>query len=105
MDPDKVQTIKDWPVPRNQEELHSFLDLTGYVQRFYPDYASLTATMSTLLKKKDKRNAKIHFNDEQLKNFKELKRRLCSPPVLHLPDFNQPMHLRADAIKFAVGGV
>ncbi|KAG3092027.1 hypothetical protein PI124_g20690 [Phytophthora idaei] len=105
MDPNKVQTIKDWPVPRNKEELHSFLGLTGYVQRFCPDYASLTATMFTLMKKKDKRNAKIHFNDEQLKNLKELKRRLCSPPVLHLPDFSQPMHLRTDASKFVVGVV
>ncbi|KAG3080218.1 hypothetical protein PI125_g20501 [Phytophthora idaei] len=105
MDPDKVQTIKDWSVPRNQEELHSFLGLTGYVQRFCPDYASLIATMFTLLKKKDKRNAKIHFNDEQLKNFKELKRRLCSPAGLHPPGFSQPMHLRTDASKFAVGGV
>ncbi|KAG3095734.1 hypothetical protein PI124_g8249 [Phytophthora idaei] len=61
--------------------------------------------MFTLLKKKDKRNANIHFNDEQLKTVKELKRRLCSPPVLHLPDFSQPMHLRTDASKFAVGGV
>ncbi|KAG2777578.1 hypothetical protein PC129_g22194 [Phytophthora cactorum] len=61
--------------------------------------------MFTLLNKKDKRNAKIHFNDEQLKNFNELKRRLCNPPVLHLPVFSQPMHLRTDASKFAVGGV
>ncbi|GMF52875.1 unnamed protein product [Phytophthora fragariaefolia] len=105
MDPDKVQTIKNWPVPRAQEELHSFLGLTGYVQWFCPEYASLTATMFTLLKKKTKRNAKIHFSDEQLRNFKELKRRLCNPPVSHLPDFRQPMHLRTDASKFAVGGV
>ncbi|KAE9341596.1 hypothetical protein PR003_g9913 [Phytophthora rubi] len=105
MDPDKVQTIKDWPVPRTQDELHSFLGLTGYVQRFCPEYASLTATMFALLKKQNKRNAKIHFNDEQLKNFKELKRRLCNPPVLHLPDFNKPMRLQTDASKFAVGGV
>ncbi|KAE9302457.1 Transposon Tf2-6 polyprotein [Phytophthora fragariae] len=105
MDPDKVQTIKDWPVPRTQEELHSFLGLTGYVQRFCPEYASLTASMFALLKRKNKRNAKIHFSDEQLKKFKELKRRLCNPPVLHLPDFKQPMHLRTDASKFAVGGV
>ncbi|KAE8875052.1 hypothetical protein PF003_g40822 [Phytophthora fragariae] len=105
MDPDKVQTIKDWPVPRTQEELHSFLGLTGYVQLFCPEYASLTASMFALLKRKNKRNAKIHFSDEQLKNFKELKRRLCNPPVLHLPDFKQPMHLRTDASKFAVGGV
>ncbi|KAG3047783.1 hypothetical protein PI125_g26810 [Phytophthora idaei] len=105
MDPDKVQTIKDWPVPRTQEELQSFLGLMGYVQRFCPEYASLTATMFALLKEKDKRNTKIHFNDEQLKNFKELERRMCNPPVLHLPGFSQPRHLRTDASKFAVGGV
>ncbi|OWY97592.1 Retrovirus Polyprotein, partial [Phytophthora megakarya] len=105
MDPDKVKTIKDWPVPRTQEELHSFLGLTGYVQRFCPEYASLTATMFALLKKKNKRNAKIQFSGDQLKNFKELKRRLCNPPVLYLPDFSKPMHLRTDTSKFAVGGV
>jgi hypothetical protein len=66
MDPDKVQTIKDWPVPRTQEELYSFLGLTGYVQRFCPEYASLTATMFALLKNQNKRNAKIHFSEEQL---------------------------------------
>ncbi|OWZ17101.1 LOW QUALITY PROTEIN: Pol Polyprotein [Phytophthora megakarya] len=99
MDPDKLQTIIDWP------ELHSFLGLTGYVQRFCPEYASLTATMFTILMKQNKRNAKIRFDKEQLKNFKELKRRLCGPPVLHLPNFNQPIHLRTDASKFAVGGV
>ncbi|KAG3050277.1 hypothetical protein PC121_g18472 [Phytophthora cactorum] len=105
MDPDKVQTIKDWPVPRSQEELQSFLGLTGYVQRFCREYASLTATMLALLKKKDKRNAKINFDDEQLKIFKELKRRLCNPPVLHLHNFSKPMHPRTDASKFAVCGV
>ncbi|KAJ8524886.1 hypothetical protein ON010_g16230 [Phytophthora cinnamomi] len=105
MDPDKVQTIKDWPVPRTQEKLHSFLGLTGYVQRFCPAFATLTASMFNLLKKKTKRNAKIHFDDEQLKNFKELKRRLCNPPVLYLPDFTLPMHIRTDTSKFAVGGV
>ncbi|KAE9042819.1 hypothetical protein PR003_g15908 [Phytophthora rubi] len=61
--------------------------------------------MFALLKKQNKRNVKILFNDEQLKNFKELKRRLWNPTVLHLPDFNKPMRLRTDASKFADGGV
>ncbi|POM78955.1 Putative retroelement [Phytophthora palmivora] len=61
--------------------------------------------MFTLLLKKNKRNTKIHFNDEQLKDFNELKRRLCKPPMLHLPNLSEPMHLRTYASKFAVGGV
>ncbi|GMF31856.1 unnamed protein product [Phytophthora fragariaefolia] len=105
MDPDKVQTIKDWPVPQTQEELHSFLGLTVYVQRFCPEYASLTALIFALMMKKDKQNAKIQFSKELMMNFKELKRRMCDPPVLHLSDFTKAMHLRTDASKFAVGDV
>ncbi|OWZ24220.1 hypothetical protein PHMEG_000798 [Phytophthora megakarya] len=55
--------------------------------------------------KKNKRNTKIQFSNEQLKTFKELKQRLCSPPLLHLPDSSQPTHFRTDETKFAVGGV
>ncbi|OWZ14723.1 Retrovirus Polyprotein, partial [Phytophthora megakarya] len=105
IDPDKVQTIRDWPIPRTQEQLHSFLGLTGYVQRFCEQYAELTAPLFTLLKKKNQRNSKITLNGVQLKNIKELKRRLADTPVLHLPDFTQQMHLRTDASQFAVGGV
>jgi hypothetical protein len=105
IDPDKVQTIRDWPIPRNQDELHSFLGLTGYVQRFCHQYADLTAPLFDLLKKKDKRNARIALNSIQLKNFKELKQRLTTTPVLKLPDFSKPMHIRTDASNFAIGGV
>ncbi|POM66892.1 Hypothetical protein PHPALM_17178 [Phytophthora palmivora] len=86
--------------PRIEDHLDALRETLDILQ-----YATLTAAMFALLKKKNKRNAKVHFNDELLKNFKELKRRLCNPPVLHLPDFSQTMHLRTDASKFAVGGV
>ncbi|KAG2938032.1 hypothetical protein PC115_g3917 [Phytophthora cactorum] len=105
IDPDKAQTIRDWPVPRTQEQLYSFLGLTGYVQRFCEQYAELTAPLFTLLKKKNQRNSKIRLNAVQLRNFKELKRRLSNTPVLHPPDFTQQTHLRTDASQFAVGGV
>ncbi|POM65086.1 Reverse transcriptase-rnase h-integrase [Phytophthora palmivora] len=65
----------------------------------------LYVKLFTLLKKKNKRDAKIHFLVDLLKNFKELKQRLCNPPVLHLPVSSQPMQLRTDVSKYAVGGV
>ncbi|GMF31382.1 unnamed protein product [Phytophthora fragariaefolia] len=105
IDPDKVQTIRDWPIPRTQEQLLSFLGFTGYVQRFCEQYAELTAPLFTLLKKKNQRNSTITLNADQLKNFMGLKRRLADTPVWHLPDFTKQMHLRTDASQFAVGGV
>ncbi|GMF23305.1 unnamed protein product [Phytophthora lilii] len=65
----------------------------------------LTASLFTLLKKKNLRNSKITLNASQLNNFKELMKRLKDTPVLHLPDFTKQMHLRTDASQFAVGGV
>ncbi|GMF47050.1 unnamed protein product [Phytophthora fragariaefolia] len=50
-------------------------------------------------------NSKITLKADQLKHFKERKRRLADTPVLHLPDFTKQMHLRTDASQFAVGGV
>ncbi|ETO84373.1 hypothetical protein F444_01706 [Phytophthora nicotianae P1976] len=91
------------PMTRKEDILDAMAG--GYWYSTMANYASLTASMFTLLKKKSKRNAKIHFDEEQSKNFKELKRRLCNLPVLYLPDFDQPMRLRTDASKFAVGGV
>ena len=105
IDPDKVKTIREWPVPKTQDDLHSFLGLTGYVQRFCHHYAELTGPLFDLLKKKDKKNSKIVFGDKELKLFEELKSRLSDTPVLHVADFSLPMRLRTDASNFAIGGV
>ncbi|POM62885.1 Retrotransposon Polyprotein [Phytophthora palmivora] len=100
IDPDKVQTIRDWPVPRTQEQFQSFLGLSGNVQRFCERYAELTAPLFTLLKIKNQRKSKITLNAAQLKNFKDFKRRLSDTPVLHLPDFTQQIYMRTDASQY-----
>ncbi|OWZ01230.1 hypothetical protein PHMEG_00027425 [Phytophthora megakarya] len=52
--------------------------------------------------KLNKSNSKFDLSDEQLRNVKDRKRRLCSPSVLHVPDFTKHMHPRTDAGKFAL---
>jgi len=34
VDPNKIQAIKDWPVPKTVTETKSFIGLTGYYRRF-----------------------------------------------------------------------
>ena len=33
--PEKVQKVKDWPVPSNAKEVHSFLGLASYYHQVY----------------------------------------------------------------------
>ena len=37
--PDKIQMVKDWPVPTNAKEVHLFLGLASYYRRFVPQFA------------------------------------------------------------------
>ena len=34
--PEKVDKVKDWPVPKSAKEVHSFLGLASYYHRFIP---------------------------------------------------------------------
>ncbi len=38
-DPDKVESVKDWPIPENVKALRSFLGFTGLYRRFVKDYS------------------------------------------------------------------
>jgi hypothetical protein len=49
-DPDKIQAILDWPVPRSLTTLRGFLGLTGFYRRFVRHYASLAAPLTDLLR-------------------------------------------------------
>ena len=36
--PNKIQKVKDWPVPTNAKEAHSFLGLASYSCQFVPQF-------------------------------------------------------------------
>ena len=45
----KVDKIKDWPVPSNAKELHSFLGLASYYCRFIPNFAQIAKCLHQLV--------------------------------------------------------
>ena len=104
MDPDKVKIIKEWPIPKTKRHMESFLGTAVYVSKFCKEFAQFAGPLHEALKGK-KQNDKILLSDNQLRCFEELKVRLSSPPILKLPDFSKPFHIRMDASNFAIGGV
>ena len=47
--PVKVDKVRDWPVPKNPKELHSFLGLASYYCQFLPNFAHMAKCLHQLL--------------------------------------------------------
>ena len=47
--PKRVEKVGDWPSPTNAKEVHSFLGLASYYQRFIPKYAQMTHCLHELV--------------------------------------------------------
>lgn len=100
-DPDKTKTIANWPAPKNITELQQFLGLSGYYRKFVPNFAGITSCLTDLLKK----DTPFVWTPVEESSFALLKRLLISPPILILPDLNEPFIISTDASLIAVSAV
>ena len=51
-DPQKVDAVRGWEIPKNSKKLHTFLGLTGYYRKFIRGYASIASCLFELIKPK-----------------------------------------------------
>lgn len=98
-DPEKVKAIESFPTPHNVKSLRSFLGLASWYRRFVTGFATVTRPLTKLLKK----DIKWSWDSEQQLAFDELKRLLCTTPILSCPDFSVPFVLQVDASNEGLG--
>ena len=100
-DPQKVQSVVDWPTPTCLREVLQFLGLTNFFIKFIQGYANLTKPLTDLSKK----NVPFDWTPPRDSTFKALKHSLTSAPVLAFPDPDKPFELVCDASGFGLGAV
>ncbi|GJY35080.1 hypothetical protein Tco_0420458 [Tanacetum coccineum] len=82
VDPAKIESIKDWASPKTPTEIRQFLGLAGYYRRFIEGFSKITKSMTKLTQK----GVKFDWGDKQEAAFQLLKQKLCSAPILALPE-------------------
>ncbi|KAL1953484.1 hypothetical protein VTO42DRAFT_2763 [Malbranchea cinnamomea] len=107
MDPERVQTIDEWPVPRSFKEIQIFLGFTNFYRHFIFRYSVLTAPIMDLLKgmQNGKKTGPFLFTQEASKAFQELKQAFRREPLLRYFDPEKPIRLEMDVSLFAAGAV
>ncbi|XP_031257652.1 uncharacterized protein LOC116115659 [Pistacia vera] len=100
VDPSKIDSVLQWPSPKDIRALRGFLGLTGYYRRLVKDYGKIAIPLTSLLKKDA-----FQWNSEAQKAFDELKRIMTSVSVLALPDFTKEFIIETDASGSGLGAV
>ncbi|MCG8049379.1 MAG: RNase H-like domain-containing protein, partial [Candidatus Thiodiazotropha endolucinida] len=109
-DPEKIQALKDWPVPKCLKDVRKFLGFTGYYRRFVKGFARIVRPLNDLLignstKKPSRRKMPFEWGDPQQKAFSTIIEKLSSPPVLAFADYRRSFKLHTDASATGLGAV
>lgn len=100
VDPGKVNVIRSWPTPSTITETRSFHHLASFYRRFVPQFSSLMAPITDCI-----RDGKFVWTPTVDRAFHDIKDKLCSTPILTLPNFNAIFKLHTDASKSGIVAV
>ncbi|KAJ0513409.1 putative nucleotidyltransferase, Ribonuclease H [Helianthus annuus] len=101
VDPSKVDSIRNWPAPRTPTEIRQFLGLAGYYRRFIKDFSKIAQPLTLLTQK----GVTYRWGNTQETAFQYLKDRLCSAPILSLPEGTDDFVVYCDASIQGLGCV
>ncbi|GJS23460.1 putative reverse transcriptase domain-containing protein [Tanacetum coccineum] len=101
VDPTKIESIKDCASTKTPTEIRQFLGLAGYYRRFIEGFSKIARPMTKLTQK----SMKFDWGEKAEAVFQLLKQKLCSAPILALPEGSENFVIYCDASHKGLGGI
>ena len=99
--PERIEPVIAFPVPRTVKQLRRFLGMVGWYSRFIACESEVKVPLTRLLRK----DAEWQWGEAEQTAFDKLKTALTTAPVLARPDFGKTFVVQADASAYALGAV
>jgi RNase H-like domain found in reverse transcriptase/Integrase core domain/Integrase zinc binding domain/Reverse transcriptase (RNA-dependent DNA polymerase)/Chromo (CHRromatin Organisation MOdifier) domain len=100
IDPEKLDAVRAWSLPRTGDQLASFLGFAQYVRPHVRNFGDLTAPLEAV-----KIDKEIIWTDALKESFELTKEAILRAPFLRFPDFDRPFYIASDASNSGIGGV
>ncbi|KAJ1573671.1 hypothetical protein NDA15_001334 [Ustilago hordei] len=104
MDPEKVCTVKEWPMPESIHDIQRFLGFANFYRRFIAHFARIAKPLTSLVKPTEWFK-EFELPEEAQQAFHKLIQAFTSAGVLQHFNYHLPTRLETDASDFAIAGV
>ena len=102
---DKVQVVRDFPLPTTQRKLREFIGLVNFYRRFIPHCATIIQPLNSLLQRTKWPSDTPPWTDTTTAAFSAIKNALADASLLCHPTPDAPTSIITDASDVAVGAV
>ena len=99
MDPNKVNTVLEWPEPYKVKDIQSFSGFTKFYIQFISNYSKITVPLTQLTRK----GTPWDFSDACWNSFESLKKAFTTAPVLTKWNPGDPLIVETDTLDYALG--
>ena len=100
-DPSKLESVTNWPIPKNVKQVRSFLGLCSYYRKFVKNFADIARPLHKLTEA----DRKFDWTESCQESFETLKKALTSAPILSYPTSDDMFILDTDASNEGMGSV
>ncbi|KAJ1021274.1 hypothetical protein NDA18_005515 [Ustilago nuda] len=104
MDPEKVHTVKEWPMLESIHDIQRSLGFANFYRRFIAHFACIAKPLTSLVKPTECFK-KFELPEEAQQAFHKLIQVFTSAGVLQHFDYHLSTRLETDASDFAIAGV
>jgi hypothetical protein len=107
MDPERVESIAEWPEPQSYCDIQQFLGFANFYRRFIEGFSRITKPLNKLLEGmvNGKKPGQVKLEGAAAEAFRTLRVAFTKALVLVHYDVDAPIKVETDASNFACSGI